>query len=632
MKIPACQLLRPQENYRTALFLFLCVVLSLSHRLSAQDAEVLRQVTTISVVKGKLQKKHLWEIQINNRAGERFTQVSVPWSGLVKVANIEAMITDSEGTVIRKLDRNSISERSDISSISLYEDSYVKMFTLRHNRYPYLLTYSYEEEETQFIWIDTWVPVISPEIPTRSAELEVLVPEDYRIAFQSHAGEPAITEIPKKGTRYRWKSSYKKTIASKEVLSPPVLLSLPHVEIVPVDFFFEQHGSFESWEAFGDWQAELIGPPEVLPESEKKRIDNLIMGVDDTRERLRLLYHDLQDHTRYINVSIETGGLKPHPVSYVVNNRYGDCKALSNYFRSVLHYAGIRSLYSKIYAGDGFIEVDRDFPSQSFNHIILCVPIEGDTMWIDCTTDYPPGYIGTSIQGRDVFVVETNASHFRRTPHLDPGEVEEVRVFEVVSENPPSATVKIKMTLKGYKYELLRYISTSVPEKYVADIIAERFLPPGLTMMEYSIDTVHRDSSYIILNILAESNRMFALYGENIVITAPPFSLPLLDDPKTRVSPLRLEYPIKQTDSLVFRIPRGYKVINLPADTIIESAFASFSCTAITDGEKVSLKRGVTVFADTYTVDQYEKVYELFKKIKEAEKTTTIIAAKQKDQ
>jgi hypothetical protein len=596
--------------------------------LYGQDAEVLRQFTSISVEKGKLQKKHLWEIQINNRAGERFTEVSIPFSGLVKVGNVKAMITASDGTVIKKLDRNSISERSDISSISLYEDSYVKVFKLRHNRYPYTLTYSYEEEETQFISIDTWVPVISPEIPTLSGELEVLVSEGYKITFQSQAGDPFITEIPKKGTRYYWKSSHKRTIPTKETLSPPVILSLPHVRIVPVNFFFEKAGSFESWITFGNWQSELIGFPEALPESEKRRIDNLISGLDDTREKIRVLYHYLQDNTRYINVSIETGGLKPHPVAYVVNNRYGDCKALSNYFRSVLNYAGVRSLYSKISAGDRFIEVDRNFPSQSFNHIILCVPIEGDTMWIDCTSDSPMGYTGSFIQGRDVLVVEKDASHFRQIPQLNPDEVEELRVLEVESKNLPTASVRIKMTMKGYKYELLSYITTSVPEADRAAMIADRFLPPGLTMLDYSIESAHRDSSSIVINILAQNNRMFELYGENIVISTPPFSLPLLENPKTRITPLRMEYPIKQSDSLVYNLPTGYGVNNMPDDTILESPLGRFSCTSVIDAERIIVNRNVTIYPGTYTIEQYGEVYEFLNQIRELGKATTILTKK----
>ena len=612
-----------------AMFLF-AILLQLHNidTLTSQDAEVLRQKTTIEISKGKLTRKHLWEIQINNRNGEKYTNVSIPWSGLVKVENIQAMITDQKGNVIRKLDKRSISERSDISSISLYEDSFVNEFTLRHNIYPYNLTYSYDEHESQFIWIDMWVPVLSPEIPTHRAVLELIVPVGYKFSYRSQAGYPAAREISKNRTYYIWETSHKEIIPAKETNSPPVITLLPHVKIVPVEFFFERKGSLESWITFGNWQTELTGQPEGLPDAEKRRIDKLVSGVDDPRQKLMILYHYLQDNTRYINVSIETGGLKPHPVSYVVNNRYGDCKALSNYFRSVLHYAGIRSFYSKIYAGDGFIETDKSFPSQSFNHIILCVPVEGDTLWIDCTSDLPAGYTGTFIQNRDVFVVENDASHFLKTPKLAPSDVEEIRVFEVESKVPPSATINITMTLRGNKYELLRSVSKSAPEKDRQTIITDKFLPTGLNMLEYSIDPVHRDSSYIILNIQAESNRFFRFYGVNIVTSVPPFSLPRLEDPNSRKSPLRMEYPLRQTDSLTVIIPSGYSLISLPADTLMESAVGSYSSYSLIKGDSVSVTRQVVLNAGNYAGDQYGEVYAFIRKIRDVEMAETIIARK----
>ena len=156
-----------------AVVLTVAIMLLFPHLAISQDAEVMRQETTIEIKKGILIKKHLWEVKINNKSGEKFTLVSLPYSGLVQVGNIEAMIMDREGKIVRKLDRGSISDRSDISNISLYEDSYVKEFTMRHNTYPYTLIYSYEEQENQFIRIDTWVPVLSIDVPTHEAELKL---------------------------------------------------------------------------------------------------------------------------------------------------------------------------------------------------------------------------------------------------------------------------------------------------------------------------------------------------------------------------------------------------------------------------------------------------------------------------
>jgi hypothetical protein len=103
------------------------------------DAELLDQTTNIVVIKGKVTKNISYKIRINNRAGEQYTKVEIPYNGLNKPSDIKASITDINGNKIKKLKRDKIITRSSISSISLYEDDFVKEFTLKHNQYPYVL-------------------------------------------------------------------------------------------------------------------------------------------------------------------------------------------------------------------------------------------------------------------------------------------------------------------------------------------------------------------------------------------------------------------------------------------------------------------------------------------------------------
>ena len=111
------------------------------------DAELIVQQTNIEINNNKLTKDLYYEIKIYNRAGEKYTKITIPYSKLYKLSKIEAYIKDSNGRIVKKLKKSEIVERSSISNFSFYEDDFVKEFTLKHNSYPYTIVYSYQIQQ-----------------------------------------------------------------------------------------------------------------------------------------------------------------------------------------------------------------------------------------------------------------------------------------------------------------------------------------------------------------------------------------------------------------------------------------------------------------------------------------------------
>ncbi|MHB9055418.1 MAG: hypothetical protein ACYC2P_04595 [Paludibacteraceae bacterium] len=82
------------------------------------DAELIKQKTEIVINNGKLNRNEFYKILINNREGKCCCKISVPFSKLSKLSNLEASIQGVNGEVIRKLRNSEITERNSISGIS----------------------------------------------------------------------------------------------------------------------------------------------------------------------------------------------------------------------------------------------------------------------------------------------------------------------------------------------------------------------------------------------------------------------------------------------------------------------------------------------------------------------------------
>jgi len=79
------------------------------------DAELVSQKTSIEINKGNLTKNLFYEIKINNRAGEKYTKITIPYSKLIRLSKIEAYVKDSNGKTVKRLKKSDIVEKSSIS-------------------------------------------------------------------------------------------------------------------------------------------------------------------------------------------------------------------------------------------------------------------------------------------------------------------------------------------------------------------------------------------------------------------------------------------------------------------------------------------------------------------------------------
>ena len=584
------------------------------------DAELTFQQTNIEISNNKMTKDLHYEIKINNRAGEKYTKITIPYSKISKVFNIEAYIKDSNGRIVKKLKKGEIIERSSISNASFYEDDFVKEFTLKHNFYPYTIGYSYQVRQNEFLYIDYWIPIIDEKIPTLTANLKVSLPLNYDIVYKNQYIEDPIIDTVGNVINYQWHTSYTELI-KYEVCSPPISNILPSVVIIPKEFIYDKKGSFKDWISYGNWQHELLQGLNELPYNEKSKINSLIKNVEGDRAKIKILYHYLQDETRYINIMIETGGLKPYPASYVAQNKYGDCKALTNYFKSILDYLEIPSYYTKVYAGNPIKKIDKNFPSQQFNHAILYIPQQDEDVWLDCTSDGAFNYLGTFTQNREAFIINNNNSSLKSTPILRPTDVLVTRKIEIIY-NPEDATAKFQNTYKGDSYETMLQLERNYNESDKSKIIQNYIVADGFHLTDYQILKSNRDSAKIEMTYEAIAQNIYKHYGNDILISNIAFTLPNFEKPSIRRQPVQIDYPAYKVDTIIYGVPHGYKLHKSQDNYSVLNKYGEFKFNIYEIDGKIMIIKSLLENSGYYPVLEYAEFYDFYKRVSEIENKT----------
>jgi hypothetical protein len=599
------------------LLIIILLLLQLITRSQDFDAELLLQETSIVFDNKTLTKDLYFKIRINNRGGEKYTRITIPYSSSEKISDVEACIFDANGIVVNKIKKSEITERSAIGESSFYEDNFVKEFTLKHNSYPYTIVYSYQVQQNEFLYIDNWIPVIDAKVATRSASLKVSVPMNYSIAYlDQHVNDPTIDTLEEMIT-WQWQASYTDLIRS-ETLSPSISGLLPSVSVTPREFNYETSGSSKDWISYGNWQYQLLQGLNELPWIEKDKIQSLITDCDDDAEKIRILYHYLQDETRYINITIETGGLKPYPANYVADNKYGDCKALTNYFKAVLEFAGITSYYTKVNAGNPIEEINKGFPAQQFNHIILYIPVKEGDIWLDCTSDGAFNYLGTFTQDRDAFIIDSDNSHFIKTPALQPFDVPETRKIEI-GYRQLDATAKFQNTYKGEMYEKLLALERNFNEDEKEKIIRNYIVENGFELVNYQIFIPGRDSVWVGATYEATSQNIYKHYGNDILLNNISFSIPPFEKPKDRKLPVQIDYPIYKSDTLIYDIPAGYELNKKPVNFSVTGRYGEYRFNVVESEGKIIVSKSIFINSGYYPRTEYEDFFSFYEQIFEME-------------
>jgi hypothetical protein len=566
-------------------------------------------------------------VTILSKSGDNHAGMDEYYDRLSSVYNLKACLYDAKGDKIKSYKPSDFKDESLTSEGTMYDDNRIKKLQFLNTSYPYTVEYSYEKDYNGYLGFEPWRPVSYFSCAVEKSAFTLQIAKDVTFKYLKSTGMKTDSSEVNNKLVYKWSCQnlpafeYEPLAAGLSDITPWVMLS-------PNKFEYDHsQGNVDSWKNLGTWIFESSNQVQSLPESTKATVKSLTENAKTDQEKIAILYRYLQSNTRYVSVQLGIGGYIPITADKVAAVNYGDCKALSNYMRSLLSVAGIAS---------NLVMLGSDMPSlnptySSFgqaNHMVLCVPAAKDTTWLECTSQYMPvGFLGKSTASKIVLLVTKDGGKLVNTPTYKPEDNFQNRFTTVSLSAEGNADINIRTDYGSCQYQdnlgMMLIEPTDQRKRLMnsldipnMEIISASFLQPDKAIPKLEERLVLRGS------------QLLSLGGDKMFLTLNMLnrkeSVPRkIENRKTSFS---LPYGFKDMDEITYTIPKGYKAEFIPKDVLLESEFGKYTAKAILKDNTIVYTRTQLINSKKYPPEKYKDLVDFYKKIYLADKEKAVLA------
>ncbi len=570
---------------------------------------------------------------ILNEAGDDYADYVSRYDKFNSINYISGTLYNAEGKDVKHVKTKDCKDESSFDGISLMDDDRIKKANFYCRDYPYTVEYEEEDEAKGIFALSYWMPQENQYIAVEYSKLTVIAPANYTFHYKqnNYAGKPVITESSGKKI-YTWEI---KNVPAKlkEPFAPSWSELVTNVSLAPSNFKIGGYeGNMDSWKNFGIFINTLLQGRNNLPDAVKQKVHELTDNIKQPEEKINVLYHFLQQNTRYISVQLGIGGMQPFDANYVYSNKYGDCKALSNYMVAMLKEAGIKADYVLINAEAYAQNLVADFPSSQFNHATVCVPLQKDTMWLECTSQTEPtGYISNFTGNRQAILIDENGGHVVNTTRYTADDNVQVRNLSAVIDADGKLSVDVQSSYKCLEQDNIHDLIYNKTRKEQLDELKKQFDIPTYNVV--SFDYTQQPSAKPVikeaLQITADNyasvsgKRMFLTPD---ILTRNPYKLASDTDRKYDVY---LRYGFTQIDTIHIQIPAGYTIEAKPKDVSIKKEFGEYYIQYTANEKEITCYRFFRKNEGRFSSSSYKDLVSFYNDIYKADRSRYVLVKKE---
>lgn len=543
-------------------------------------------IKVISPSKIKYFQKYVYTILHPKAAAYgRLTQF---YDRFTSIESISGDLYDAAGTKLKSVKKKDIADVSWGDGVSFVTDVRYKEHDFKHLEFPYTVSYEIELITDGVLGLPDWIPQRSSEVSVMESVLKLAYPVSNPVRYKMQL-MPMPDSSLTHGDEVNLTWFVKNIPAQKEEpFQPPWFELLPRIQLAPSYISVAGYsGSISTWKDYGLFIYQLIKGRDMLPVAIAEKVHTISDALPSRQEKVEALYRFLQENTRYISIQLGIGGWQPYDANFVATNKYGDCKALSNYMIALLKEAGIKSYYVEIESGKNVEPLQEDFPCSQANHVVVCVPNDKDSIWLECTNPYTPaGYNGSFTGNRKAVLIQEDGAHIVNTPYYYSKDNLVRRKVVATVEMDGTLNANISTTLTGLEQETLFGVINYYTEQEKLDHLNKSLPIPNYRIVHHEHKKMPARIPVVEQKLSLVAENFAVINGKRLFITPNQFNqmgARLVID-KPRRYPVSTSSAFLHYDTISINIPEGYMVESMPRDVNITTKFGHYSiCYTVTN-------------------------------------------------
>jgi transglutaminase-like putative cysteine protease len=353
--------------------------------------------------------------------------------------------------------------------------------------------------------------------------------------------------------------------------------------------------TFKSYADIAEAYATRARPKAAVTERIQKLADEIVKDKKTPREQARALYDWVATNITYAGNCIGVGAVVPHDISFILDNRMGDCKDHATLLQALLAAKGIASTQALVNASSVY-RLPKIPVVSTVNHVITHLP--GLNIFADSTSQTTPfGMLPYSDSGKPVLLVD-GFKEGMKTPIPPIGSNRQHMKSVVKIGADGTARGEIEVSLNGAFAENTRASLRHMPKDQIDDAVENVFRSMGYI----GSGKVKQDDPKELLDtyhykVHFEVKELVQLPGPSAFYIYPLFSseapvhgyLSAATEPEETVDTAC--WSGTSVEEYTYQFPKNMKILSVPDDMKISNDFLTYQATYRLKGSMLTVKR-----------------------------------------